>query len=146
MMKPYTLFALCLGLAVLCVSMAQADIQRVAAEDGARVYLISPSDGETIRGPVTVRMGLSGMGVAPAGIDHPRTGHHHLLVNMPLENVDLNASLPFSDQTRHFGGGQTEASLELPPGTYTLQLLFMDYRHVSFDPPVVSEKITITVE
>jgi len=145
-MKRFSLFVLGLGLAVLCVSLVQADIQRVAAEDGTRVYLISPSDGEMIRGPVTVRMGLSGMGVAPAGIDHPKTGHHHLLVNMPLEDVDLNASLPFADQTRHFGGGQTEASLDLPKGTHTLQLLFMDYRHVSFDPPVVSEKITITVE
>lgn len=119
---------------------------RVAAPEGAKVYFISPTDGETIQGPVTVRMGLSGMGVAPAGVEVDKTGHHHLLVNKTIEEVDLDASLPFSDSTRHFGGGQTEASLNLPAGTHTLQLLFMDYRHISFDPPVASDVITITVE
>ena len=119
---------------------------RVAAPEGAKVYFISPTDGETIQGPVTVRMGLSGMGVAPAGVEVDKTGHHHLLVNKTIEEVDLDASLPFSDSTRHFGGGQTQASLDLPAGTHTLQLLFMDYRHISFDPPVASDVITITVE
>ncbi|AHK80177.1 hypothetical protein M911_14605, partial [Ectothiorhodospira haloalkaliphila] len=74
------------------------------------------------------------------------TGHHHLLVNKDLDDVNLDAPLPFTDQTVHFGGGQTETELELEPGTHTLQLLFMDYRHASFDPPVVSEQITIMVE
>ncbi len=119
---------------------------RVAAPEGAKVYFISPTDGETIQGPVTVRMGLSGMGVAPAGVEVDKTGHHHLLVNKTIEEVDLDASLPFSDSTRHFGGGQTQASLDLPAGTHTLQLLFMDYRHISFDPPVASDVITVTVE
>lgn len=145
-MKRHYLLMMSLALIALCTPLAQADVPRVSAAEGAEVYLISPADGETIRGPVTVRMGLRGMGVAPAGIDHPNTGHHHLLVNKALEDLDLNAPLPFSDETRHFGGGQTEATLELEPGTHTLQLLFMDYRHVSFDPPLVSEKVTITVE
>lgn len=125
---------------------ALADLERISAPDGAEVYLISPEDGATLSGPVTVRMGLRGMGVAPAGADFPDTGHHHLLVNMPLEEVDLDAPLPFTDHTRHFGGGQTEGTLELEPGEYSLQLLFMDYRHVSFDPPLTSDVITITVE
>jgi len=120
-------------------------MERIAPPEGAEVYFIAPSDGETIEGPVTVKMGLRGMGVAPAGVDIDGTGHHHLLVNLPLEDVDLDASLPFSDQTRHFGGGQTEATLDLPAGTHTLQLLFMDYRHISFDPPLVSNQITVTV-
>jgi hypothetical protein len=145
-MKRRFLLMMSLALIALCTPLAQADVERVSAGEGAKVYLISPADGETIRGPVTVRMGLQGMGVAPAGIDHPNTGHHHLLVNKPVEELDLDAPLPFSDETRHFGGGQTEAMLELEPGTHTLQLLFMDYRHVSFDPPLVSEKVTITVE
>lgn len=133
-------------LSLLFAVTAQAELKRVAPPEGAKVYIISPADGETIRGPVTVRMGLRGMGVAPAVMDHPNTGHHHLLVNLPLAQVDLNAPLPFTDQTLHFGGGQTEVDLELPKGTHTLQLLFMDYRHMSFDPPVVSEVVTITVE
>ncbi|WP_018139995.1 DUF4399 domain-containing protein [Thioalkalivibrio sp. ALJ7] len=119
---------------------------RVAAPEDAKVYFIAPQDGDTLEGPVRVKMGLRGMGVAPAGVEMDNTGHHHLLVNKRLDEVDLDASLPFSDHKRHFGGGQTEGELELEPGEYTLQLLFMDYRHISFDPPVVSETITITVE
>ena len=140
--------ALALGLAgsILLTAPAMADLERTSPAEGAEVYFISPEDGATLTGSVTVRMGLRGMGVAPAGANLPDTGHHHLLVNMSLEEVDLDAPLPFTDDTHHFGGGQTEGTLELEPGTYTLQLLFMDYRHVSFDPPLASDVITITVE
>lgn len=119
---------------------------RLAPVEGTEVYFIAPADGDTVETTFTVRMGLRGMGVAPAGVDVGNTGHHHLLVNTPLDELDLGAGLPFSEGTRHFGGGQTEASLQLPAGEHTLQLLFMDYRHLSFDPPVVSDVITITVE
>lgn len=140
--------ALALGFAgsALLAAPAMAELERVEATDGAEVYIISPQDGATVESPLTVRMGLKGMGVAPAGLQADSTGHHHLLVNTPLDKVDLGAPLPFTDHTRHFGGGQTEGSLELEPGEYSLQLLFMDYRHVSFDPPLVSDVITITVE
>ncbi len=103
-------------------------------------------------GPVTVRFGLSGMGVAPAGTDVEHTGHHHLLLNRPPlgEGPDgaeeLSVSLPADDNHRHFGGGQTEVTLELEPGQHTLQLVLGDMNHVPHDPPVVSEVITITVE
>ncbi|SEQ01599.1 protein of unknown function [Ectothiorhodospira magna] len=133
-------------LALLTVGTAQADLGRVASPEGAVVYFISPADGETVSSPVTVRMGLRGAGVAPAGINRPNTGHHHLLVNKDLADVNLDLPLPFTDHTLHFGGGQTEAEVNLPPGQHTLQLLFMDYRHASFDPPVASERITVTVE
>ncbi len=136
---------LSIAIILLLTPALAVSLERVAPPDDAAVYFITPFAGETFEGPVTVRMGLRGMGVAPAGVDVEGTGHHHLLVNKPLEAVDLDASLPFSEQTRHFGGGQTESTLDLPEGTHTLQLLFMDYRHVSFDPPVVSEQITITV-
>lgn len=135
-----------LAAGALWAGPALAELERVAPTEGAEVYFIAPQDGETLSGPVTVRMGLSGMGVAPAGTDVPDTGHHHLLVNLPLEEVDLDAPLPFTDETLHFGGGQTEATLELEPGEHTLQLIFMDHRHLSFDPPLVSESITVTVE
>ena len=132
------------GLAL--ASGALADLERIAAPEDAEVYFISPQDGDTVEGPVHVQMGLRGMGIAPAGVEADDTGHHHLLVNKPLDEVDLDTSLPFSDHKVHFGGGQTEGEIELEPGTHTLQLLFMDYRHISFDPPLVSEEITITVE
>lgn len=109
---------------------------------GAKAYIISPTDGATVSSPVTVRFGLSGMGVSPAGIPKANTGHHHLLVNK--DNVDL--SKPLGADVKHFGGGQTETALELPVGTHTLQLVLGDFAHIPHDPPVMSEKITITVK
>jgi len=118
----------------------------VAADSpqGASVYFISPKDGDTVRSPVTVRFGLKGMGVAPAGIEMVNTGHHHLIIDAPLP--DLAATIPTDEHHRHFGGGQTEAEITLAPGEHTLQLVLGDYLHIPHNPPVVSEKITITVE
>ncbi|WP_046078270.1 DUF4399 domain-containing protein [Halomonas sp. HG01] len=140
-------FAGCIvSLAAALPAVALAQMEPVAAPSDAEVYFISPEDGATVSGPVTVRMGLEGMGVAPAGTEAEATGHHHLLIDTPLEEVDLSQPLPSTEQTRHFGGGQTQVTLELPPGDHTLQLLFLDYRHLSFEPTVASEPITVHVE
>jgi hypothetical protein len=111
---------------------------------GAEVYIISPKDGARIKGPVTVLFGLKGMGVAPAGVKFDNTGHHHLLLDTSMP-ADLTQPLPATDNIRHFGKGQTETTLDLPPGKHTLQLLFADYTHTPFTPNVASQKITITV-
>ena len=115
------------------------------APQGTAVYIISPQDGETVQNPVTVRFGLSGMGVAPAGIDKPNTGHHHLLVDL-TELPAMDAPIPADEQHRHFGGGQTEAAITLSPGQHTLQLLLGDMSHIPHNEPVLSEKITVLVE
>ena len=115
-----------------------------AKADEARVYFISPTDGETVTSPFVVRFGLAGMGVAPAGSDVPNTGHHHLLIDLD-ELPALDLPLPMNEQVRHFGGGQTETELELPPGEHTLQLLLGNAAHIPHDPPLISEKITIMV-
>jgi len=107
-------------------------------------YSILERDGQTIHGPVTIKFGLKGMGVAPASIKFDNTGHHHLLIDTELP-ADLSQPLPMSDSIRHFGKGQTETTLELPPGKHTLQLLFADLTHTPFTPNVASKKITITV-
>ncbi|WP_442885337.1 DUF4399 domain-containing protein [Amaricoccus sp.] len=120
--------------------------ERMAAPEGAAAYIIAPADGATVTSPVTVVFGLRGMGVAPAGVEQEGTGHHHLLIDIEPEALDLDAALPADDHVRHFGGGQTETSLELAPGAHTLRLLLGDMNHVPFDPPVVSEEITVTVE
>ena len=112
----------------------------------AEVYLISPHDGAKLRSPLTVRFGLKGMGVAPAGVKFDNTGHHHLLVDTDLAEVKLDAPLPATDKVLHFGKGQTETELKLTPGKHTLQLLFADYTHVPISPTVASKKISITVE
>ncbi len=114
------------------------------APAGARVYIVSPSHGEVVTSPIKVVFGLSGMGVAPAGIEKDKTGHHHLLIDTAVP--DLGIPIPADDRHKHFGGGQTEATIELPPGKHTLQLLLGDFAHVPHNPPVMSEQITITVK
>ena len=113
------------------------------ATEGASVYIVSPADGAEVTSPVTVVFGLKGMGVAPAGVDLENTGHHHLLVDQE-ELPKLNAVM--GNPPLHFGGGQTETTLELEPGTHSLQLILGNYLHVPFNPMVLSDKISITVK
>ena len=112
---------------------------------GGRVFFASPKDGATVKSPVTIEFGLKGMGVAPAGVKFENTGHHHLLIDTDVP-ADQNAPLPTSDNVRHFGKGQTEATIELKPGKHTLQLVLGDDKHTPHNPAVVSKKITITVK
>jgi hypothetical protein len=117
---------------------------RTQAPDGAAVYFLSPSNGATVSSPFTARFGLRGMGIAPAGVTAPSTGHHHLLIDvaeLPPENLPI----PNDANHRHFGLGQTETELTLEPGQHTLQLVLGDALHVPHQPPVASAKITITV-
>ena len=110
---------------------------------GASVYIISPKDGDTVCETFTVKFGLREMGVAPAGIDKENTGHHHLLIDAKtLPAMDQ----PMGKDVKHFGGGQTEATITLPKGKHTLQLVLGNYLHIPHNPPIVSKKITITVE
>jgi hypothetical protein len=111
----------------------------------AEVYIISPQDGATVSQTFTVRFGLKGMGVAPAGVTHENTGHHHLLVDVQAL-PPAGQPIPKDAQHIHFGGGQTETTLKLPPGTHTLQLELGDTNHIPFDPPVVSKTITVHVK
>lgn len=136
------LFASLVLLAAMVSAQAPAP---VAAPEGAAVYFITPQDGATVSGPVTVKFGLKGMGVAPAGIERANTGHHHLLVDVD-ELPPTGQPVPADAQHIHFGGGQTETTLELAPGKHTLQLLLGDHLHRPHQPPVLSEKITITVK
>jgi hypothetical protein len=135
------------ALFVLTAGLAQgafADVLKSpAAPEGASVYIVSPADGAEVTGPVTVVFGLKGMGVAPAGVEKDKTGHHHLLVDQ-TELPKLDA--PMGNPPLHFGGGQTETTLELEPGTHTLQLILGNYLHVPFSPMILSEKIIITVK
>ncbi|SIS17420.1 protein of unknown function [Aquipseudomonas alcaligenes] len=143
LLLPLGLTALLCSLPVL--APADNSVPQLPAPEGAQVYFITPQDGATVGQTFTVRFGLKGMGVAPAGIDVPATGHHHLLVDVTTLPL-LDAPLPATEQILHFGKGQTETELTLPPGTHTLQLLIGDKHHVPMDPPVISEKIRITVQ
>jgi hypothetical protein len=132
-------------LLTLAVDVASAQMPKTKSAAGATVYIIAPQNGEEITGPVTVKFGLQGMGVAPAGVEYPESGHHHLLINADAL-PPMDQPIPADDHHVHFGKGQTETVLDLDPGTYTLQLILGDQNHIPHDPPVVSERITIVVK
>ena len=134
----------CAFVAMLLVIMTveAQQLSRSSSPEGARVYIMSPADGAVVHTTFTVEFGLAGMGVAPAGVERANTGHHHLLVDgMELPSLDA----PLGDAVTHFGGGQTQTRLTLPPGEHTLQLILGDHLHIPHNPPIVSEPITITV-
>lgn len=137
--------AFCLALLLAPALALAGPLPRTPAPEGAKVYFISPANGETVSNPVTVRFGLSGMGVAPAGTVKENTGHHHLLIDV-TDMPAMDFPLPNDENHRHFGGGQTEITLDLPAGKHTLQLLLGDANHIPHDPPVMSETITIEVQ
>jgi len=122
----------------------EVQLPRTPAPPGASVFFVTPGDGATVSSPVTVKFGISGMAVAPAGTMTPGTGHHHLLIDTELANPDL--PVPTDEQHVHFGKGQTETTLDLSPGSHTLQLVLGDGNHIPHEPPVMSDVITITVE
>ena len=128
----------------LLASTAFADGHRVPSPAGAKVYFIAPTNGSIVSSPVTVKFGLVGMGVAPAGTEKKKTGHHHLLIDTKLKSYD--ESVPADAENMHYGGGQTEAVIKLAPGTHTLQLVLGDHNHIPHMPPVQTEVITIKVQ
>ena len=118
--------------------------EQSSSPQDAKVYFISPKNGDTVSNPVKVTFGLTGMGIAPAGTNIENTGHHHLIIDAPTSAADQ--PIPADDNHKHFGKGQTETTIELSPGEHTLQLVLGDWLHKQHDKPVVSETITITVE
>jgi Domain of unknown function (DUF4399) len=114
---------------------------------GAKVFFANLKDGDTMKGPVDIKFGIEGMEVAPAGTEKAGTGHHHLLVDRaPMTDAEMKEAVPSDEHNIHFGKGQTETKLELPPGKHTLQLVLGDYTHVPHNPAVMSEVITINVQ
>jgi hypothetical protein len=144
----FTAALLTLG-AALSPVITNSIAQESPSPAGAKVYFLNIKDGDTVSNPVVVRFGLTGMGVAPAGLQGDATvgtGHHHLLINKELTGAALKEVIPMDDQHRHFGKGQTETSITLPAGTHTLQLVLADWTHIPHVPPVMSERIKITVK
>ena len=147
MIRSFLCLALLAGTATVFAQSAatSSGLPQTPATAGAEVYIVSPADGATVSGPITVVFGLRRMGVAPAGVQQPHTGHHHLLVDVD-QLPPAGQPIPKDDHHIHFGGGQTETTLNLAPGDHTLQLELGDANHVPFDPPVVSRRITIHVK
>jgi hypothetical protein len=136
---------------IVMLSAALAFVPLAAQAQGkptgkdAVLYFVWPQNGATIKGGFWARFGLRGMGVTHAGDDFQNSGHHHLLIDVN-DPLDPNEPIPQDKSHLHFGAGQTEARIELPPGKHTLQLVLGDAKHYPFNPPLVSEKITIRVK
>jgi hypothetical protein len=144
---PFTSRAVVLAaVAATTLLPAVAAHAQTAAPAGAGVYFINIKDKDTVTSPFKVQFGLTGMGVAPAGVEKDKTGHHHLLIDTKLSSEEAQAPVAMDAQHMHFGGGQTETTLTLPPGQHTLQLVLGDWSHIPFSPPVVSPVITVTVK
>ena len=119
-------------------------LTRTTSPDGARVFFITPADGDTISNPVRIEFGISGMSVVKAGDNRPNSGHHHLLIDTDLPK--LGAPVPADANHIHFGDGSTSTEISLEPGHHRLRMLLGDYLHIPHDPALVSKSITITVE
>ena len=139
------MFAIAAAL-VLAGSITAVQAQdRTPSPHGAKVFFVGLKDGATVSNPVTVKFGIKGMTLAPAGTKMDNSGHHHLLIDTDPP-ADLSVPLPaIPDKIVHFGKAQTETTLTLPPGKHTLQLVLGDQNHIPHNPPVISKKITITV-
>lgn len=140
MRKIAVAFAMMLSTATLALA------GETSAPADAKVYFINLKDGDTVTSPVTIRFGLSNMGIAPAGTEVANTGHHHLLIDTKLEGEALNEAIPADEHHIHYGKGQTEATVTLPKGDHTLQLVLGDWSHMPHKTPVMSERITVHVE
>ncbi len=141
------ILSLALAISALAGQEQSATLQlpKTKSAPGAKVYIISPAHGEEVEKTFSVKFGLKGMGIAPAGIKFENTGHHHLLIDVD-ELPDLDKPLESTEKILHFGKGQTETTLTLEPGDHSLQLVLGDYLHIPHDKPVISKKIWITVK
>jgi hypothetical protein len=135
-----------LAFAMMLSTVTFASAGETPAPADAKVYFINIKDGDTVTSPVTIRFGLSGMGIAPAGTEVENTGHHHLIIDEKIEGEGLNEAIPVDEHHMHFGKGQTEATVTLPKGKHTLQLVLGDWSHVPHKSPVMSDVITVNVE
>jgi hypothetical protein len=162
--RTYALFAVLAAALLMLGACGQQDAEPVAAKEpaadatmsepmamprtaspaGARVFFISPADGDTVSNPIAIEFGIEGMSVVAAGVNEGHSGHHHLLVDTDVP--DTGMPIPADANHIHFGDGSTATELTLAPGEHTLRLLLGDHLHIPHDPPVVSDPITIMVE
>lgn len=123
---------------------APTALPRTPSADGARVFFITPANGDTVSNPVRIEFGVEGMNIVAAGVNEPLSGHHHLLIDTDLPDVGM--PIPADEHHIHFGDGSTSTEITLPPGEHNLQLLLADHLHIPHEPPLVSQSISITVE
>ena len=129
---------------VILVTLNSIVLAQSESKENSRVFFIQPHNNAILQNPIEIKFGLENMNLVAAGVDKPFSGHHHLLINVD-QIPNLNLPIPADSNHLHFGGGQSNTTLELPPGKYTLQLLFADHHHIPHSPPIISDKISITI-
>ena len=129
---------------VILVTLNSIVLAQSESKENSRVFFIQPHNNAILQNPIEIKFGLENMNLVSAGVDEPFSGHHHLLINVD-QIPNLNLPIPADSNHLHFGGGQSNTTLELPPGKYTLQLLFADHHHIPHSPPIISDKISITI-
>lgn len=127
----------------VCSANGAAERTRPLVNEAKAVYFVNLRDGDKVTSPFRIAFGLVGMGIAPAGVNVENTGHHHLLIDQKLTNDMLVKPIPFTEKYRHFGKGETEATLDLPVGKHTLRLVFANAYHQPYY--VSSKEVTIEV-
>lgn len=135
--------AACVAASNLALAQARLKAGASPSPPGAAVYFTDIKDGATLPTTVTIRFGVRGMELAPAGHPKPNSGHHHLLIDAELPSMD--EPIPNDFNHLHFGNAQTEAQVRLTPGEHTLQLLLGDENHIPHSPPVMSERVRVRV-
>jgi len=107
------------------------------------VNFVEPKDGAIVSSPFKVVFAVAGMEVVPAGEMRTNTGHHHLIIN--AESIPEGTVIPFDDTHKHFGKGQTETEVSLPPEKYKLTMQFANGAHQSYGPQL-SKSIEVIVK
>ena len=138
-------FLLCLLLLPYQLVNSAGGLSKSLSNPDAEVFIISPLNKAIVSSPVEIIFGITNMTVAPAGIKKELSGHHHLVIDTDVL-PNLSRPIPSNEKHLHFGKGQTRTFIDLKSGTHTLQLIFGDYVHIPHDKPLISKKITITVE
>ena len=146
MIRNFILAAMLAMFFVPIAAHADEDDDAPAASPAPHAFFINLKDGDAVSSPLNIKFGIVGMEIAPAGTNKPNTGHFHLLIDTELTADQQKLPIPKDEQHLHFGKGQTEATIELKPGKHTLQLVMGDGNHMLHNPPVISEKITVTVK
>ena len=147
---------------ILLMSPFAASLERMNEEcSNVELFFKSPQDGFKSKAKeFKVEFGSKNILISPAGVKVEKvkkcfvSGHHHLIINGAYDVLgNKKQPIPYGKNILHFGGGQTEANLSLPPGKYSLQLVLGDHEHVpvkvfkkseSYDV-VMSEEISIEV-
>lgn len=99
--------------------------------EGAKVVFKNLKNDATISSPFKMEMGTEVIKIDTAGPVVAASGHHHLFIDAE-DSLAAGTVVPKDSAHIHFGKGQTEYALTLPPGKHKLTLQMADGLHRSY--------------